>query len=263
MSPKEIEKQHQERLGQIHNNKFGSKMEIIEYNSSSDITVKFKNGYITKSEYKYFIGGSITSPYDPTVYGHGYIGEGKYKASDKNKKRTKQYMHWQEMLRRCFDLELHKRAPTYINCTVCKEWLDFQVFGAWYDKNIYKLGNMKQKEMNLDKDILIKDNKLYSPTTCVFVPKKINVLFVKSDAKRGIYPIGVHWDTERNKFRACCNDGKGNEHKLGRFETIEEAFLAYKTFKEALIKKVAIHYIKHIPNILYDAMLNYKVEITD
>lgn len=238
-------------------------MEIINYNGVSDVTVRFDNGYITKARYKNFLKGSIVSPYDATVYGHGYLGEGKYKPSDKNKKRTKQYMHWQEMLRRCYDLELHKRAPTYVNCTVAPEWLNFQVFAKWYDENIYKLGNMKHKEMNLDKDILIKGNKCYSPITCVFVPKKINVLFVKRDALRGIWPIGVTYDKRDKRFRSECNDNKGNSVHLGSFKTPEAAFLAYKTYKEDLIKKIANHYIRHIPKILYDVMINYKVEITD
>ena len=263
MSPEIIAKQHQERLGKVLYNKFGSKMEIIEYNSSPNITVKFENGYITHSSYRDFIRGGLTSPYDKTVCGHGYLGEGKYKASDENKKRTKQYMHWQEMLRRCYDLRLHKRYPTYIGCTVCDEWLNFQVFGEWYDNNIYELKNVDKKELNLDKDILIKHNKHYSPETCVFVPKSINTLFTKCNASRGLYPIGVCLDKRDGKFRSECNDGKGNDKKLGRFPTPELAFSVYKEYKEALIKKIANAYKLLIPDNLYLAMINYKVEITD
>lgn len=260
MSPKEIEEQKQERLGQVSHNKLGTKMEIINYNGVRDITVKFENGYITKSNYKSFLEGSIRSPYDKTVYGHGFLGEGKYKPSDENKKRTNQYLSWQEMLRRCYDKELHKRAPTYKDCIACEEWLNFQTFGAWYDDNIY---NLDKKEMNLDKDILIKGNKIYSPKTCVFVPKSINILFVKCNASRGLYPIGVSVDKRDGRFRSECNDGKGNDLKLGRHNTPEEAFSAYKVYKENLIKTIAEEYKPLIPNNLYMAMINYQVEITD
>ena len=86
------------------------------------------------------------------------------------------------MLRRCYDEKLHKKYPTYIDCKVCEEWLNFQNFAKWYYNNYYEIENEK---ICLDKDILHKGNKIYSPDNCVFVPNNINVLFVKSDKSRG------------------------------------------------------------------------------
>ncbi|MBU3186622.1 hypothetical protein [Clostridium estertheticum] len=260
MSPSEFEKLKTERCGKVSINKFGDRMEIIKYNYCSDITVKFDSGYITKSSYNSFIKGSLKSPYSKSVYGHGYLGEGIYMPKDQYKKRTKQYLTWQEMLRRCYDKALHKRYPTYIGCVVAPEWHNFQNFGKWYDENIYEA---EDQEMNLDKDILFKGNKLYSPNTCVFAPKRINVLFIKGDANRGNYPIGMSWDSSRNRFRACCNNGLGKCIKLGSFHSIPAAFEAYKIFKEDLIKNVANMYKLLIPTKLYQAMVNYRVEIAD
>ena len=120
--------------------------------------------------------------------------------------------------------------------------------------------------MDLDKDILMKGNKIYSPDTCVFVPKNINTLFTKSNKSRGKYPIGVYFNKDRNKFQVNCNtfyNGKTQQKYLGLYNTIEDAFNAYKQSKEANIKQVADYYKENIPDNLYEAMYNYKVEITD
>ena len=97
--------------------------------------------------------------------------------------------------------------------------------------------------MNLDKDILAKGNKIYGPETCIFVPKRINLLFVNNNNKRGKYPIGVR--RSYNKLQAVCiiRDEDGNDKSifLGSFELNEEdkAFKAYKDFKESYIKEIA------------------------
>ena len=43
----------------------------------------------------------------------------------------------------------------------------------------------------------------------------------------------------------------------------ESAFNAYKNFKENYIKETAEQYKQLIPEVLYNAMINYVVEITD
>ena len=120
--------------------------------------------------------------------------------------------------------------------------------------------------MALDKDILVKGNKIYSPETCVFVPQNINTLFTKRNKVRGEYPIGVSFYKNTNKYLAQCNiliNGKSQYKKLGYYNNIEDAFNAYKESKEANIKQVADYYKDNIPNKLYEAMYNYEVEITD
>ena len=41
---------------------------------------------------------------------------------------------------------------------------------------------------HLDKDLLVCNNKVYSPETCVFVPREINQFLTKSNNSRGKYP---------------------------------------------------------------------------
>lgn len=122
--------------------------------------------------------------------------------------------------------------------------------------------------MCLDKDILIKGNKIYSSDNCVFVPKSINNLFTKKDVNRGNYPIGVSWHKKSEKYQAQCNifdteDNKYAYKHLGCYNTPKEAFQVYKETKEENIKQVVNYYKDRIPKKLYDAMMGYKVEITD
>ena len=241
------------RIGEIAYNSYGNKMVLVEYNSAIDIIVQFENGYKSKSRYDHFIKGSIKSPYDKSVFGVGYLGEGKYSNLNSN-----QHNIWQSMLNRCYYPNALKRNPTYIGCTVADEWHNYQNFAKWYDENYYEI---EDQQTQLDKDILYKGNKLYSPETCIFVPEKINTIFTKSNAKRGAYPIGV--SAHKDNYQSRCKDNNDKSIYLGLYNTPEEAFSEYKKYKEQLIKKLANDYKTVIPVKLYNALYNYKVEITD
>lgn len=248
------------RINEVNYNSFGTKMKIIEYNSNMDIVVEFQDKYRYRKRtiYKAFREGKIKNLYDKTIYNIGYLGEGKYS----NKKHEKIYDTWEHMLRRCYDPYHINKNLTYKDCFVCDEWHCFQNFAKWYEDNYYKVLN---EIMHLDKDILIKGNKIYSPNTCIFVPQRINTLFVKNDVNRGKYPIGVRWEADRNKYRANCSIFIGEKKKIivKRFDTEAEAFDWYKKEKENYIKQVAEEYKEFIPIKLYNAMHRYKVEIND
>jgi predicted RNase H-like HicB family nuclease len=242
-----------ERTGAINKNNFGSTMEVVVYNSYKDIWVKFDKGNPIKTTWQNFINGSVRNPYDKTLFGVGYLGEGECKSY--SGKRLKEYIIWISMLGRCYDEKLHQKYPTYKECTVTEEWHNFQNFVKWYDENFYQVDGEK---MNLDKDILVKGNKVYSPETCIFVPQRINKLFLKQAVKGGRkLPIGVYVNDKKwGKFVATCDD-----KYLGHFDSPEEAFESYKIAKEKLIKDVAEEYKNKIPEKLYKAMISYIVEI--
>jgi hypothetical protein len=249
------------RVGVTGVNTYGSVMEIIEYNSTSDIWVKFISGNSIHTTWQAFIKGNVKNPYDKTVYGIGYLGEGKYKSS-RDVLKGKQYIYWRSMMKRCYSEKYNKQNKSYRDVTVCEEWHNFQNFAKWFDENFYEID---REVMCLDKDILVKSNKVYSPETCVFVPHHINTLFIKNESKRKTLPIGVHLrkDNTNPTYRVRCGNGKGEDVDLGQFKTIEEAFNTYKSFKEKLIKQTADGYRTKIPYKLYNALINYSVEITD
>ena len=169
------------RTGEERLNTFGSKMIIKEYRKAIDIDIYFPeyNWVFEHARYGDFKNGNIKCPYEPRIYGVGYLGEGKYKMS-KNGKHTDEYKIWYEMLRRCHDPKFHEKHPTYKGCKVEDYLLNFQHMCEWLEKNYYKVPG---ERMHLDKDILYKGNKVYSRETCIFVPQRINNLFVKSNKK--------------------------------------------------------------------------------
>lgn len=165
---------------------------------------------------------------------------------------------WNDMNTRCYNEKLHKRFPEYKDCKICDYWLkDKNRFFKWVEENYYMVGS---EQMDLDKDILCKGNKTYSPETCIFVPHSINTLLLNCRRKRGKYPIGVSF--HKGKYRAALNIDNAKV-KLGIFDTPEEAFLEYKRHKEALIIVTADKYKNKIPSKLYKAMMNWKIEIDD
>lgn len=179
-----------------------------------------------------------------------------------NQNRMKAKRLWNDMQTRCYNAKFHKRSPEYEECSICQEWLeDKEKFFQWVEENYYTVGD---ERMDLDKDILVKGNKVYSPDTCVFVPHSINGLFTGCNKGRNKrkYPLGVYYDSSKKKYRANMNLDSENI-KFSERNTPEEAFEDYKRHKEALILVTADKYKKYIPSKVYHAMLNWKVEITD
>jgi len=245
-----------ERIGEENVNSYGSTFKIIEYNSSNDILVQFYDGYKRKARYYRFLRGEVSNPYDKTVCGVGYYGEVDHTEIFKRK----QHHRWINMMHRCYNAKIYEKCPSYKGCTVCKEWHNFQVFDKWYEENYYEIDG---QTMEVDKDILVKGNKIYSPETCVFVPHNINTLFLKSDGKRGEFPIGVSLHKKSNTYIASCKNKFTKKVTIGYYPTIELAFNTYKKYKKTIIKEVADDYKDKIPQRLYEAMYKYEVEITD
>lgn len=238
------------RVGEKYKTKEGYEVVITEYFNGSNCTVEFENGVIFKNVQHHNIkSGEIKNPYHSSVYGVGYLGQGEYKTKKDNKP-TKVYSTWISMLRRCYSKKYQEKQPTYKGCAIDEHWYSFQNFAEWFYQTY-------TDNFQLDKDILVKNNRIYSPETCCFVPQEINILFTKSKSD---LPIGITY--YRNKFQAQIT--RNNELVyLGAFATLEEAFQVYKTAKEAHIKEVANRWKDKIDTRVYEAMYNYQVEIID
>lgn len=82
-----------------------------------------------------------------------------------------------------------------------------------------------------------------------------------------MFPIGVYYVKRNNTFKAQCNNPFQNNKRigLGEYSSPEIAFRKYKEYKEKIIRKVAeIDFTKsNITKECYNAMMSYKVEITD
>jgi len=183
--------------------------------------------------------------------------------SNRNGKTLKEYNLWTSMLFRCTE-KYWVAHPTYIGTTCSENFKSYSYFYEWCQEQV-GFDNIDEngKRWHLDKDILFKGNKHYSEDNCVFVSQGINYLLTKGKASRGDWPIGTYLNKSNNKFRSRCNNGTGESKHLGFFETVQDAFQAYKTYKEAYIKQVANEYKDQLDPRAYNALMNYAVEITD
>ena len=94
------------------------------------------------------------------------------------------YQLWLNMLKRC-TAKFQTEYPTYVGTTCSENFKSYTFFTEW----CYVQAGFTTESVGgcwqLDKDTLIKGNKLYGEDTCVFVPRRVNMLLVKRDAKRG------------------------------------------------------------------------------
>lgn len=259
---------YEQRIKEEGINYQGCLMRITTYNNANDVVVEFCDKHNAKvhTTYGNFKKGSVKNPYYPSVLGVGMLGV-KY-PSKINYKYTKEYILWKAMLDRCFNEKYKIKEPTYKDVTCCEEWLYYENFYEWLhsQENFDKCQD--EEILSLDKDILVKHNKTYSPTTCLLVPKNVNSLFMNQNRKRGRFPIGVGYYDKYNKYRAYVsmrNLGKYFPKTIGYYDTPEKAFNAYKKYKENIIKRIAQEeYSKNnITKQCYDAMMKYEIEITD
>jgi hypothetical protein len=159
------------KVGSVHKSKNYGKFEITLYNNCFNIEFKFiDTGFINRATADTIRSGWVRDKTAPNIYGLGFIGQGEH-ANLYLGKPVKGYLVWLAMLGRSYSKKNHARFPTYKNCTVAKEWHNYQNFAPWFKEN-YREG------LDLDKDILQEGvaNKIYSPDTCKFITPLENLL---------------------------------------------------------------------------------------
>ena len=197
-------------VGKVCKSKSSGDFKILKYNDARNVEVQFlKTGFETSATLGNIKGGCVKDPYLPSVYGIGVLGT-KY-PSKVNGVITKEYSLWMNMLRRCYSDKYQKKYPTYEDCEVSDNFKSFEYFYEWCNKQV----GFDNKDWQLDKDLLIKGNKVYSENTCVFIPVEINLLLTKRDASRGEHLIGVCWSNTHKAFVARVSRNKGKQEHLG------------------------------------------------
>ena len=131
------------------------------------------------------------------------------------------------------------RRPTYVGTT--NGFKDFQEFAEWCQHQYgYVNKESNGKFWQLDKDLKIQGNKVYSPETCIFVPNRINSLLTSCDSSRGSTPLGVCWHKGNMKFNSKCRDKINGRRDLGCFDSELEAHQAWQRYKIDLIRRIII-----------------------
>ena len=249
-------------VGKVFKSKSSGDFKVLKYNDSANVVIQFlKTGYETLVQLTNVRNGYIKDPYLPSVYGVGILGT-KY-PSKVSGVTTKEYVPWCSMLKRCYSDSYKKKNPTYKDCEVSENFKSYEYFYEWCHKQVGFGNDGNGNPFHLDKDLLIKGNKIYSENTCVFIPSEINSLLIKREALRGEYLIGVYWSKTNKAFRARVNKNKGTSEHLGYFNTELEAYNAYKIAKESFIKEQANEWKDKIDPRAHEALMKYTVEITD
>lgn len=248
---------HPEKYTSIVGKRFKNKQEdwctVKEYISATEVVIEF-DGFpdnLKKVAVAALKKGSFKNNYKPTIYGKGYLGDGKYQGAKKDGTDFV-YGVWNNMLARNYDLYTQSKQPAYIGCSVCDEWLCFQNFADFYiNHESYGLG------YNLDKDLLGGDNKVYSPETCTMLPPEINSMITGSTASKNGMPLGVN--KIDNGYVARLNKGKEGREYLGYYKTPEEAHKVYVEAKERYVKNKALECANRIEWKAFVALMNWTV----
>lgn len=242
----------------FNSNSFG-KFTVLKYEHSTKVYIQFEDtGGVNITDLHRIRDGAVVDLLAKTNYGKGYIGYGyDRKCSDSRKL----FKTWNGVLQRCFDPLWKGRHKCYEQTTCSEDFLCASDFIVWGKSQVgYNSVDEFGNPFALDKDILVKGNTVYSPDTCIFVPREINNLVLSNRKVRGSLPIGV--TAKEGRFRARVSINK-SEVALGVFDTLGEAFEAYKEAKERHIKEMANKWKDKIDSRVYDALLQYEVNITD
>ena len=249
-------------VGKVFKSKSSGDFKVLKYNDRANVEIQFlKTGFEMVARLSHIRNGKVKDPYSPSVYGIGVVGT-KY-PSRVNGVQTKECALWYSMLKRCYSDAFKKKRPTYEGCKVSDKFKNYEYFYEWCHKQIGFGVDGNGNPFQLDKDLLVKGNKVYSENTCVFIPSGINSLLIKCTASRGEHLIGVYWSKTANAFVARVSRNKGGSEHLGLFNTEIEAFNAYKEAKESFIKEQAEKYKSQIDERAYNALMKYEVNIDD
>lgn len=136
------------------------------------------------------------------------------------------YRKWVGVLARTCDEKTKMKSPHYADSKICDEWLTFSNFSRW-------VGDLDISNLELDKDILFKGNKLYSPKTCAFIPKCINLILATNPSYRTELPLGVV-GIENCRFEARLKI-RGKVKIIGYYDNAELAHKAWQIEKSKYI----------------------------
>lgn len=244
-------------VGKIFPSAYDGDMEIIEVLGAGKCKVKFLNNDNVKETWiKSVTDGEVRDLERRPIYKVGVMDTKGY--LKKGTPKPKDYSVWNGMIQRCYNENTRSTLMTYKDVEVSDDFKMFSKFKVWYEQQI----GYDQEGWHLDKDVLSLDNKVYSAETCVLIPPDINCLITNNKSVRGELPVGVTYNCTKTRYRARIQKQTGWV-SLGTYDHPEEAFLAYKQAKEDYIKDVAEKWKGDIDIRVYNALMNWEININD
>lgn len=181
------------------------------------------------------------------VYGVG-INDSDF-MSERGMSKPKSYQDWTSMLARGHSPAVKARMPWYSDVEVCKEWHLFSAFYEWWKGN-------SVDGWDLDKDLLIPGNRIYSPGGCIYIPRWLNVFTAGCKSRRSL-PVGCSWHKASQKYRASISISD-KAYNLGLFTDPRDAHKAWKDRKIELVNGFRDEIDRIDPRIYRGVM--YKIE---
>lgn len=210
-----------------------------------NILIKFDDGYEVIAQKGNVLKGSVRNPNFKSYFGVGFRGVGPYTMHGQLS-----FNKWNNLMVRCYDKQYKIDHPTYEDVYCCEEWHNYQTFTKWFREQI----GYGEKGFDLDKDLLVKGNKVYSPENCVLVPQELNKILGNTAADRG---ISTRPDLN-GKWMVRCNTVDG-EIYLGCHQK-DYALKIYQDFKLEYLKKRANFWKEKIDPRVYEALMKFTFE---
>lgn len=161
------------------------------------------------------------------------------------------YQIWYGMLVRATDEEYKAVTPAYSQASVSEDWLIRSNFKKWYMAHSVFF-DLEGLRLELDKDLLVPGNKMYSADTCALIPQYLNVAFNSGVDSATNLPMWVSY-RKRNKdmlndlkkpYRASLTRGNGEFVHVGYFSEVKDAHQAAQQMKISFLYEILDKYSK-------------------
>ena len=230
-------------------NNFGEVV-VEKYESASRVHVRFKNtGNVVITCMSTLRSRSLKDKQAPSILGFGIVGED---IPSKGGVQDKAYGAWHGILARCLNPKTKAKQPTYADCKVHEDWQYYQNFKEWF----YNQVGSGLEGYQVDKDLLVRGNLLYSADTCCLIPRDLNTYL----ASLPVYGCTTCIDFKVNVCQYAVEvTHEGCKYHLGYFNTYKQAFMELKTFKEQKLREFAEKYKGLVSDHVRERLLTYEI----
>lgn len=253
------------RIGESFVCRDGTSVEVLCAHSCMEVDVLVTDGvkqFVATVQGGALKRGSVSSPFQRTVEGIGYVGIGKH-LTNVSGKVTDSYDRWSNMITRCSPSYI-KYHPTYEGTTVSEEFQCFQNFADWFEEERLKHNITEMAEFQVDKDFKGGLRKHYSRETCCIVHSSLNAAVTFQTIVTGKeLPSGVSYIKNKNpsldyyrgtydstNYRISKNF---NISKLTDGEALRAAIEFYLDIKCNMLKQLAIKWEHGLNGVTVDA----------
>lgn len=208
---------------------------LLNHNHDNDIVrLKIKNIEIGTDDT--FIIILYNDRYEEKHYSNYYYDDEFYNLAKKR---------WDNMIGRT----TNGRYECYDEVEVCEEWKDFSNYYEWFKDNWVDYDG----RVDVDKDLIDKNSKIYSPETCCIIPHEINIGIRIADSaeSRGT----VNWDKRRQAYKVRLN--VYTRHINTQRRKYKDALDLYFKKKDEFVKAMAEDFKDIIDKRAYDALMKY------